>query len=230
MIEMLTPKGHSARYTVRDGTSDGALVAGIVGEDEYGLMTLPPLDGWAIDIGAHIGTVAVTLATDHPGLRIVAVEALPDNVAFLCANILANHLEARIFVESAAAASERETEPVAITYDWTDDASGYWHDNRFIGGMLHEGRHRAWAEPLSLGRILARHRIDQVTLLKIDCEGCEWFFLDSPEISRVDLVIGEMHAGRHGNRERLVELLSPTHEIEWLDDNLVVGHFRAVRR
>ena len=228
-----TPRGTAARYAIRSDTSDGALVGGIVEEDEYGLAFLPELTGWAIDVGAHIGTVAVALAMDHPGLRVVAVEALPENVAVLRETVRLNGLEDRVFVHHAAAAKAGERE-VAITYGWEradNQPDEYMHDNRFIGGMVgaNETSRSVVCQALSLAAILDQYAIDRVALLKIDCEGCEWFFLDSPEVGRIDRILGELHWGKHGGAKEFRALLEPTHTIE-LDDTLVVAHFDAVAR
>lgn len=233
-LDTRTPKGNVARYSGRPDTNDGALIGGIVAEDEYGLVDLPTLTGWAIDIGAHIGTVAVALALDHPDLRIVAVEALPENVEVLRENVRRNGLEDRVFVEQAAAAAEYETEPVDIVYGWTSSLNQpdhYMHDSRYIGGMVgaNETSRTVACTPLSLGTIADRYGIHDIALLKIDCEGCEWFVLQSPLVARCALIWGEMHVGRHGDAARLRALLEPTHKVT-MDDSLVVALFRAVRR
>ncbi len=234
-LSATTPGGNVAHFHTRDDTSDAALVGGILEADEYGLADLPPLSGWAIDIGAHIGIVAIGLALDHPNLRVVAVEALPENVEMLRRNIEANGLTERIFVEAAAAASEEEfadDTPVSITYGWAEapnQPDHYMHDNRFIGGMVGAtaSSTAVACPPLSLGAILTRYGIGRAALLKIDCEGCEWFFLDSPHTWLCDRIYGEMHVGRHGTAERLRALLSGF-AVE-MDDSLVVAIFRARR-
>lgn len=228
-----TPNGRMARYQTREDTSDAALVYGIVEADEYNFRG-QTFTGWAVDIGAHIGTVAVALALDNPDLCVVAVEALPENAAVLTANVVANALSPRVFVENAAGGAPGETS-VDITYGWAkaqNQPDGYMHDNRFIGGMVgaNETSLVAHCDAVSLTSLMAKYGIDEIALLKLDCEGCEWFVLTDPAVSKVRYIKGEMHAGRHGGRERLLELLSPTHEVRWLDENLVVGHFEATRR
>lgn len=229
----LTPGGHAAVFETRPGTSDSALVGGIIGEDEYGLRDLPPLTGWAIDIGAHIGTVAVALALDHPALSVIAVEALPENVQALDRNVALNGLEDRVMVRAAAASSESEAF-VPITYGWTraqNQPDGYMSDNRFIGGMVgpNETSTTINCPALSLGDIFAEHDIASVELLKIDCEGCEWYFLTSPEIVRCKRIWGELHWGKNGGAKEFRTLLEPTHDVE-MDDTKNVALFRATRR
>ena len=73
------------------------------------------------------------------------------------------------------------------------------------------------------------YRITEVELLKIDCEGCEWYFLTSPEIVRCKRIWGELHHGKHGGAKEFRALLEPTHDVE-MDDTKNVALFRATRR
>jgi FkbM family methyltransferase len=230
LVGVNTAGGHRAVFDVRLDTSDGALVHGIIEGKEYDLPT--GLSGWAIDIGAHIGIVTVALALDNPDLRIVAVEALPENVEQLRANVKLNGLEDRVVVLQMAAGKDGETE-VAITYGWSkaeNQPDHYMSDNRFIGGMVggNETSDFVICTATSLRDILDAYHIEEVALLKIDCEGCEWFFLDSPALSKVDRIIGEMHIGRHGQAADLRRLLADFDVT--MDDSLVVATFEAVRR
>jgi len=227
-----TAGGHPAIFDVRNGTSDAALVGGIIGGREYDLPA--GLSGWAIDIGAHIGIVTVALALDNPDLRIVAVEALPENIVQLRQNIALNGLSDRVGVVSGAAAAESEANTyVPIVYGWSkaqNQPDHYMADNRYIGGMVGPNTTSMTVPCLAvtLSEILSVFKIPEVALLKIDCEGCEWFFLDSPALSKVRKVIGEMHVGRHGGAARLRELLAGFDVT--MDDSLVVATFEAVRR
>lgn len=233
-LQVPTAHGGLARYAVREDTNDAALVMGIVGEDEYGLGKLPRLSGWAIDIGAHIGTVAIALAVDNPGLQVVAVEALPENAAVLREAVAGNGLAARVHVIEGAA-SDDDTLAVDVTYGWTradNQPDAYMRDNRFIGGMVgaNESSTTIVCPAIGLAEIRRRFGIDRVALLKIDCEGCEWYVLRSPDVQYVDLILGEFHAGRSGNgMADIHRLLDATHEVEHMSGENV-GHFRAVRR
>lgn len=233
MTAIATPHGARAFYETREGTSDAALVGGIVGEDEYKLKTLPTLAGWAIDVGAHIGTVTVALALDNPDLQIVAVEALPENADVLRRNVDINGLSNRVHVLEGAAGKpgEKSTE---IIYGWEradNQPDHYMHDNRFIGGMVggNETSRTVTCPVVSLPTILKQFGIAEVELLKIDCEGCEWFFLRTHAVSKIKLILGEMHVGRHGGAKELRRMLEKTHTVE-MDDSLVVAHFTAVRK
>lgn len=233
LVYARTPKGHEARYAVRAGTSDAALVAGIITEDEYGLADLPELHGWAIDIGAHIGTVAVALALDNPDLRIIAVEALADNVRVIQESVRLNGLGERIEVILAGASDDDEA-PVEVAFGWSradNQPDHYMQQNRYVGGMVGSNETSELAVVTGIGLDTLTRDIDNVALLKIDCEGCEWRFLTSKAIAKCERIWGEFHEALDPSNTyaALLDLLTPTHDVEHIrGDN--VGIFRATRR
>lgn len=235
-IVVETPGGHPATFHVRQTTNDGALVAGILSEDEYSLRG-ETFTGWAIDVGAHIGIVSVALGLDNPDLRIVAVEAIPENADMVRRNVKANGLGDRVFVESAGAAKPGATS-VSITFDYVSAGidegivdEGYVNQSRYIGNIFQfpEGQQVATTEQvpaLSLDAILDKYDIAEVALVKIDCEGCEYAFLDTKAVALVDRIIGEFHS----QSERIVKMLKRTHTVSIRLDRGGVGIFDAVRK
>lgn len=227
-ITLPSPKRHRMIWwQTRNDTNDGALLTGIIGEDEYGLRDLPDLSGTAIDVGAHIGAVALALAADHPELRVIAVEPVPENADGLRRNIAANPFRERMTaLEAAAAAPGQKTVGLRWNYRTADNADQpYVEDSRYIANLFGKGSdsdgHRVKA--VSLDDLMD----DRLALLKIDCEGCEWAFLTSPRVTDVDIIIGEFHNG--GGLDSLTALL-PSHEVTQTGGHADVGTFRAVRR
>lgn len=223
-------RGRLTDWLTRIDTNDGALVQGIIGSDEYGLGTLPELSGTAIDIGAHIGIIALALAVDHPKLHVIAVEAVPENVEGLRLNVKHNHLEDRVTViEAAADAPGKKMTTMLWNYRSAENADqAYVDDSRYIANIFDakastHDTHRV--KSVSLDTLM--EGIDRLALLKVDCEGCEWAFLRSERTSDVDIIIGEWHNG--GGIEAIRELL-PTHDVTQYGGAEDVGIFRAVRR
>ena len=234
-----SPHGNDIRFAYRDGTNDLSCIGatntlwGFTG-NEYLLRDHFNLKGWAIDVGAHVGSVAVALGIDHPNLRVLAVEALAENCAMIRETLAVNDITNVEVIEAAATDKVRKRVPIA--YGWShaetlDD--DYVQNSRFIGGMLEDASGTTAFPPgVSLSSLLAEYQIDRVTYLKIDCEGCEWKFLGSPDIGRVDEIIGEYHFG--GKMEGVHALLDATHKVTFLsaEDPIdsPVGLFRALVR
>lgn len=236
----MTAGGNPAVFAVRPDTNDGALVAGIIVGDEYDLAHEPPVSGWVLDIGAHIGIMSVAIALDNPETKVVAVEAIAENAELVRENVRLNGLSERVFVETAGA-SEPGAETVSITYGYTSVGvpgnpapvvdESYVIQSRFIGNIFEypEGQMEATTEQvaaLSLDTILEKYAIDRVSLLKTDCEGCEYAFLRSPSIEKVDRIIGEFHSGA----KRIHAMLRKTHTVTVTLDQGGVGMFTAVRK
>jgi FkbM family methyltransferase len=234
-----TPNNSTIRLQTRATTNDAAVAYGILGTDEYGLQG-ESISGWVIDIGAHIGIVCIAIALDFPDTKIVAVEAIPDNAALVQKNVDLNGLHDRIFVESAAATEPGLTEaPIIFDYEWVGVEKGvspvieegYVRDCRYIGNIFEypEGEQRAttlMVPALSLGAIMQKYAIDEVELLKLDCEGCEYAFLRDPARKKVRRIIGEFHRGFPG----IEKLLGKTHNLTVRIDRGGVGIFEANRR
>lgn len=213
-----TPHGRSVSFALRPGTSDWNTANSCTGtNDEYRLPT--GLSGWALDVGAHIGACTVPLLLDNPDLRVVAIEALPENVTYLRTNLAMNGVEDRcVVIERAAGGATR------IGYG---DATGENAHSRFIGSAFApEGQDFIEVGGVTLDEVLERIAAGPFVWCKIDCEGCEYRFFDSPFVRDIAYITGEHHFGY----DRVKELLEATHEVTMLGGTESFGHFEAVRR
>jgi FkbM family methyltransferase len=235
-----SPHGRPMMMAYRRETNDLSAIGatstlwGFCG-NEYLLRDLHDLKGWAIDVGAHVGSVAMALAVDYPDtLRVLAVEALAENCEVMRQSIALNGVENVTVI--CAAAGDKVAKRVPIAYGWSQAASlddAYVQNSRFIGGMLSDPSGTfAYPPGVTLTSLLDKYKIERVRFLKIDCEGCEWAFLRSPDIGRVDEIIGEYHFG--GKMEGIHELLDATHNVVFLSAedpvDSPVGLFRAIVR
>lgn len=212
-----TPGGHEARFVVRPDTSDLAVVGSTCGlwghppEDEYGIGQRP-ITGVFWDIGAHIGAVAVAVLLDNPDARAVLVEPLKDNLNAIEANLAENGLTDRATVLAGAVGTSR------IGWDWATDRT-----NRYIGNLSHQVRNRT----MRVRRYSIADLLEYGTpeLVKIDCEGGEYGFLDDPDVALLGEIVGEYH----GSQAKLLSLLGATHDVE-IPEDVPTGLFRATRQ
>lgn len=229
-----TPGGHTATMQYRADSSDwnvisSCLVNALTGADgdEYHLPRC--LSGWGLDIGAHIGGVTIGLLLDNPGMRCVSIEAVPDNVRMLSANLVLNGLADRCVVLHGAAWSGGRAETrVEFGYTGTETAT----HNTFIGSVS------PWLEDVPREYLAVRTITLRAALgytegkgfawVKSDCEGCEHKFLRGPLLRKVGHIEGEWHY-RDGTPEALAAQLSRTHQVTWTE-GIGGGPFTAVPR
>ena len=198
-----SPGGHPYVMSVRPGTSDANTVLSCSGQhDEYSLPR--ELEGWLLDVGAHIGAASVPLLLDNPRARLVAVEALPENVALLEENLRRNGVADRAIVVYAAAG------------DGSDLEVGYSADqvHEYIGSPAGSSSSRSVHVPgATLGDLMRARGASQAdepwAWAKVDCEGCEYGILASPQVASLLRIKGEVHRGW----APLLELLEPTHVV-----------------
>lgn len=224
MVELFrTPKSGSAYMLVRPETADHNNLYSCLTEDEYGLRGISLGAGIALDVGAHIGGVTVGMAMDNPEARVIAVEALSANVELLAQNVERNHCRNVTVMHAAAAAPGTKT----ATVQWDFDGSESGRHHRFIGNAQNIGAKGGSEEKVravSLGEIVAEH--GPIDFMKIDIEGGEYAFLDTPAVKDVDQIVGEHHDGI----ARIHAMLDATHDVTVTSGNDQFGGFRARRR
>jgi FkbM family methyltransferase len=242
-MAVLTPGKRPVVFACRDGTIDANIAIGLnlwggtVG-DEYRMMDRQ-LSGWALDIGSHIGALAISAAVDHPDLQVIAVEVVPESADLIRQNAKRNHVADRVHVVNAAAGAPGQ-KTMRCHWGYTSrepESPNYVSAHRLIAETWAGFGKPEFARDMpvvSLDGLMAEYGIAEVALMKIDCEGCEWHFLNTPAVAKVGTIVGEYHGGELTHikdaRKRLTQLLGKTHAIEWWREEPVIGTFEAVRR
>lgn len=205
MREFTAPNGVKRKFWFRDGTNDESTVIACFEEDYYQVATEGLKAGdVVIDLGAHIGGVTLMLST-IPGLNIIAVEALPENLYLLNRNIIENDLDIKVYDK---AIWSRSNEEVTICYG-DDSESGKVH--RFVGTIGTPLKRDSFtAKTTSLLSIFRQEKIKNCRWLKTDIEGAENQAIgEAPKhiLKRIEVLKGEYHGGDYH------QLLEKTHGI-----------------
>lgn len=172
------------------------------------LLALVRPDDVVVDVGAHIGTVAIPLAQRLSDGRVLAIEGHPATAGLLAHNVRENDLADRILVRHQVLGS----------------VAGELVDPRHVGGNTGAtafGTRRRAAG----GRSLRTARLDDTwkasglpapTIVKVDVEGAEFRVLRGAE-AIVDehpiLVLEVSEEQLHANGDGLADLQ------DWLDDH-----------
>jgi FkbM family methyltransferase len=219
----VTPRRAPVNLLCRPGTNDQMMANSALTEDEYDLKSVY-IAGVAVDVGAHLGMVAIGLAIDNPDARVIAVEAIPENVELMHENIALNGLSDRVTVISGAATRVKQL--VRIAYDFAGSDLADMH--RFIGNQpMPPGTKQKIidAQPVTLSMLTH----EPVDLLVIDCEGAEYDLFAGMTKSALDtkLRVREIRGEYHRGYNEFVELLSATHEVTQIGGDRWVGGFIA---
>lgn len=208
-----TPNGRPIVFRYRSDTNDWNTISACTDGDEYGLKGLV-IDGPVVDVGGYLGSFGISAALDNP-VPVWIVEPVPYNAALIRQNVERNGVSDRVTVIEGAAG--RGGEQVDVWYGYRGNATAEHH--AFVGNSSlaydHGGElehDSATYRALGLGELVDLVG-GRIALLKIDCEGGEWTFLDSPYIGHVDRIVGEAHAVRGHQGRDIIDLLAATHVV-----------------
>ncbi len=116
-----------------------------------------------VDAGANIGMFSLFAARTAPNARIVALEPFPSTRDRLLETLRANGLEGRVQARSWALAKDDARRKM-------DDQAGVSQSRGMFGADANRG---VDVEAISLETLLAREKVNEVDLLKMDIEGSE---------------------------------------------------------
>lgn len=180
------------RYQIRPRTGDLAVINEAFILNPYlapGYLDLPA-DAVVVDVGANIGDFTLQVARRCPAGRVFAVEPVGEHVRMIAAQLRLNGIGNVICVQRALGASDRET--VIRLYGIGSNAAGS------------EGKTEK-VRLCTLPQLMREQGIEQIDLLKLDCEGAEWDILPGAEevFPRIRQICMEFHCERGWTPERL---------------------------
>ncbi|MFA5031717.1 MAG: FkbM family methyltransferase [bacterium] len=154
----------------------------IHGEPVYNVKGLSiPDNSVIIDIGAHIGTVSLRMATAAKNVKVYAFEPFPENFALLKKNICENNLDKVITPYKLAISNINRKRNLFTCTERTDGHTFYKHKDFKFGKAIN-------VNCITLPEFLSKEKIKQVEFLKIDAEGAEYDIFLEGDISFLDKV------------------------------------------
>lgn len=177
---------------------DENVVGEVVSANSYRLDIRPTRKGMqeiVFDIGSHVGTFSREWIKKNPSARITCVEACPENLPILRANVggFAQHvIHAACTYEPGKllllnSCKEGGTATGGSTVVRAEDAKRgtyghlYWEDARPLTKM-------------TLERLMEYSDVDHIDVLKLDCEGSEFSILENTtSLDRIGFICGEYH-------------------------------------
>jgi FkbM family methyltransferase len=207
MLKQVHISGIAHPFWLRDGTSDEDVVQEVFIRNEYHLQ-LPRSPSTIVDAGANIGCSAIFFTHAYPRARILAVEPEASNYSILRKNI-------RPYpnIRGVHAALWAADEVLAVV----DPGLGHWG---IQVQLLNTATHKmvGTVQGLSLPRLMSRHKVRFIDLLKMDIEGSEHLLFASPLpwLSLVGSLVMEIHTTLDfgGNNTDAIECALAGYHIE----------------
>lgn len=158
-------------------------------------------NGVVIDVGAHKGYFSL-FASGH-AKKVIAVEPVKFNYSYLIKHQLANFVT-NISAVNRALGSSRGYANIHLSR--ITDARNSIYKTDFVGDSNVET-----VETITIPDLLEKFSIENIDLLKIDCEGCEYDLLLSSAlwIQKVSSIVLEIHEAPEINfkKEQLIQHL-----------------------
>lgn len=156
-----------------------------------------------VDVGAHFGLFAMTIAQACPGKRVVAIEPAPETVAALRRHLSLNGLDSIEVRATAIASAGAETvyyrNPLNDGGGGLEPADEYRSGERRIPVADYLGQHPEFAPTVTVRSCRLDSLIDEPCVIKIDVEGRELDVLESAEqlfaAGHVRVMVVEVWAG-----------------------------------
>ncbi len=193
--EFTAPNGEKRIFSFRDGTNDEPTIIACFEEDYYKVMGsgLKPGDV-VLDFGAHVGAVSLLAAT-IPGVRVIAVEVMPENCVILRNNIQLQNQEEQVFVYEKAIWHE-PNQTIKINYAEDGTENGRVHN--FVGSYSAKDSklNFVMVPTITIPQIFEEHGITHCEFLKVDIEGAEEKLFTSLPLDilhKIKYITGEYH-------------------------------------
>jgi FkbM family methyltransferase len=138
-----------------------------------------------VDVGAHIGVFSVYAATLATQGKVFAIEPMANNYSLLLANISLNNLQNVTAIKEALSANN-EGKNLNVSTS-TGGHSFIYSENT---------KEKTMVKTESMSTFIAKHNIQHIDLLKLDCEGAEYeilFNTPSETLNKIRKISMECH-------------------------------------
>lgn len=152
----------------REGTADESVLEHSFDNDIFFSAIpyyTPPHNATVIDVGAHIGTFSLLLASMAPQGTIYALEPSDDTFEVLKKNTIENRLQERMIPHKLALYNSNSKVKL-----YHDEQSGNWGHS--IVSALSESYEEV--ETVTMDRFFEQNKIQNCNLIKFNCEGAEF--------------------------------------------------------
>ena len=168
----------------------------IVRDNDYILHNfVDNIDKHILDIGANCGVATIILAKQNPLSKVYSFEPDPYLYEILKVNIISNNLTNVKLFNLAVSKNNMDTLQLLFHPHYSGGNTTYSDSDNFNNYFKIESKNIN-VKAISLDEIIYNNNIDEIELLKIDCEGAEYDIIyDSEEFkkNKIKNIVGEFH-------------------------------------
>lgn len=224
----------SSSILLRDDPTDASILHEIVHNDEYGIYPIAKahqqLAGWIIDCGAHAGVFTTLCNALWPDAKILCAEPHPENWSLLKTNV-----ESKKTIRAYNCAFGNKNGVVHLCDQLSTNTGGSSvSEFRNVTGQTSQAN-LIEVEAKRLSSMFKKHRIKEVSLLKLDCEGSEFAIVEdlfcNNLLKSVCWIRGEYHIGESLDPlNKMLHQLHFTHEMSVTSPQNGLGFFAGHRK
>ena len=202
IIEIINYNNITIKYSYnKQDTSGKGCIEEIVRDDEYKLYKYTNNKGYFIDIGGNHGLVTCILAKQNPNAKIIIMEPIPELVNRIKKNVELNNLTNVTILNKAL--GDGNNVKLYISNKYSGAASTIVNDTKAFLDK-YNGYTNIEIESISFDNLLKDYvpEGNVVELLKIDCEGGEYYLYDSVIFKNkiIKNITGEFHNLSYNNK------------------------------
>lgn len=193
--EVITYNDIKFNYTYNEDDKSGEdCIIEIVNIDAYKLYKYKNLTGYILDIGGNHGVVSIILALQNPQAKIITLEPISSLCNIIRHNLETNNIKNVTLVNKALG----DGNDTKITIgNSCSGASSTIVTNDSLFGSIQKGVKNIIEDikTITFDSLLNEYNINTIELLKIDCEGGEFYLYDSNKIKEniINHLVGEFH-------------------------------------
>jgi FkbM family methyltransferase len=202
IIESINYNNITIQYSYnKHDTSGIGCIDEIVRNDEYKLYKYTNNEGYFIDIGGNHGLVTCILAKQNPNAKIIIMEPIPELVNRIKKNVELNNLTNVTILNKAL--GDGNNVKLYISNMYSGATSTIVNDTKAFLDK-YNGYTNIEIESISFDNLLKDYvpEGNVVELLKIDCEGGEYYLYDSVIFKNkiIKNITGEFHNLSYNNK------------------------------
>lgn len=195
-------------------------------------ISLKKSRGICVDIGANVGAFLDRYYNLFD--RFICVEPFSVNVDYIKKLVEKNKYDNVVVLKNAVDKDENKTLKLRPYFSKENmdfhgtlgSLSTQLYQNSFNKDGWREDSPYENVDTISLEKLISDHKLEEINLLKVDCEGAEYDFLYEKDLNSINSIVMELHNFLgHEKHKKLISWIKRTHELYNMNGNGTTSHY-----